>query len=280
MNDIFDNSKSSVIIHYSCESFYRNEEDKLKTIENAIDEKSRKEAIQKPIAGKDDGTSARITSIAIRNLSDAQTVSFSVHQIAEEKGILFDEISEHYDDLEKTMLERYFQYIATRLHFNYIHWNMRDVAYGFAALEHRYRVHKGNPTLIPDEKKFDLARALITLYGINYIDHPRLEKILAYNNITMKDFLKGSEEAESWENKEFVKLHRSTLRKVDSMAGVFQRVIDKKLKVKTNWFQQNGYSIPVFIERFKQHWIFSSIVVIGGIIALFIKSNELVMMFK
>ena len=49
----------ALIIHYSCESFY----------------------------DLPDGRTPRITSIAIRNFSTGQTVSFSIHKCAEQKGV-------------------------------------------------------------------------------------------------------------------------------------------------------------------------------------------------
>src|SRR6516162_5458794 len=61
------------VIHYSCESFYNRPE----------------------------GRSPRITSIAVRKLDTAQTLSFSIHQIAEERHIPLAEIKRHYDDVEQ-----------------------------------------------------------------------------------------------------------------------------------------------------------------------------------
>ena len=54
----------------------------------------------------------------------------------------------------------------------YMHWNMRDINYGFPAIEHRYRVLGGNPVIIDDDKKLDLARLLIDIYGVGYAGHP------------------------------------------------------------------------------------------------------------
>ena len=66
-----------------------------------------------------------------------------------------------------------------------------------------------------DENKFDLARLLINIYGSDYIEHSRLEKLVERNCITNTDFLAGKEEASAFDNKEYIKLHQSTLRKVD-----------------------------------------------------------------
>jgi hypothetical protein len=52
----------------------------------------------------------------------------------------------------------------------------RDINYGFAAIEHRHKVLEGEPYILPDERKIDLSRLLIDIYGVCYIGHPRLEK--------------------------------------------------------------------------------------------------------
>jgi len=196
MDELMENAKTTLVIHYSCESFY----------------------------DKTDGKTPRITTIAVRNLDSAQTDSFSIHQLAEEKKLPFDDIDNNYDLLEKEMLDRYFEHVSRNQHFYWVHWNMRDVNYGFAAIEHRYRVLGGTPILIPEDRKFDLSRALVDLYGIGYIGHPRLGKIIEKNKISDKDMLSGADEAKAFEEKEFVKLHQSTLRKVDILSNLVYTV--------------------------------------------------------
>ena len=66
---------------------------------------------------------------------------------------------------------------------SYFHWNMRDINYGFAALEHRFKVLGGQPFVLDDHRKFDVARFLIDIYGSSYAPHPRLERLLAINGI-------------------------------------------------------------------------------------------------
>lgn len=97
---------------------------------------------------------------------------------------------------------------------------MRDVNYGFQVIEHRYRVLGGEPFEIQEDRKFDLARELITLYGVGYIGHPRFENLVKKNKITNRDFLTGAEEASAFDNRDYVRLHQSTLRKVDIILNV------------------------------------------------------------
>lgn len=67
------------MIHYSGESFY----------------------------DRPDGASPRITSIAVRKLDTGQTLSFSIHQVAERAGIAFAQIERSYDKLERMMLDAF-----------------------------------------------------------------------------------------------------------------------------------------------------------------------------
>jgi len=56
---------------------------------------------------RDQGSSPRITSIAIRHYSSGQTHSFSIRKIAEIRKISNHNIQENYDELEKQMLDHY-----------------------------------------------------------------------------------------------------------------------------------------------------------------------------
>lgn len=247
MDNLQEQSATTLVIHYSCESFY----------------------------DKTDGKTPRVTSVAVRNFASGQTDSFSIHQIAEEQHLPFDQIAGHYDALERQMLDRYFDFVRSRQHYFWIHWNMRDANYGFAAIEHRYRVLGGVPIQIPEDRKFDLSRALIDLYGVGYIGHRRLENLIEKNNITAKDFLSGEQEAEAFDRKEFVKLHQSTLRKVDTLANIFERTTNKSLKTNATWAEQYGFTPAVLAEIAKEHWLITLLVVAGGVLTFFLRAFDL-----
>jgi hypothetical protein len=242
--DVDKSRNMSLIIHYSCESFY--------------DIK--------------DGRTPRVTSIALKNFDSGQTISFSIHKSAEVAGVPHQEITNNYDRLEKSMLDEYFEYLRAFPHHKFIHWNMRDINFGFQAIEHRYRTLNGNPVLIDDGRKFDLARELINLYGPTYAPHGangRLHSLMELNHITAKDALTGKEEASAFENQEYVKLHQSTLRKVDVMNNLLERTLDGSLKTKASWRDKHGVHPSALIEIILQHWIWSLVIIIGGILTLF-----------
>lgn len=247
MDNLLEQAATTLVIHYSCESFY----------------------------DKTDGKTPRVTSIAVRNLASGQTDSFSIHQIAEKEGVPPGQISDHYDNLERQMLDFFFEFIRSRQHYYWVHWNMRDVNYGFAAIEHRYRVLGGTPIQIPEDRKFDLSRALVDLYGVGYIAHPRLEKLITKNSITVKDFLTGAQEAEAFENKEFVKLHQSTLRKVDNLANIFERTSNKYLQTDATFAERYGFKPSVIAELAKEHWLVTLIIVIGGVLTAVLRAWDI-----
>jgi hypothetical protein len=94
--------------------------------------------------------------------------------VAELRKIPIAEIRDHYDVLEKEMLDEFGEFLQLNHHCTWVHWNMRDINYGFQAIERRHKVLGGTPPQrLPEERKFDLARALISIYGVQYAGHPR-----------------------------------------------------------------------------------------------------------
>jgi len=168
------------------------------------------------------------------------------------------------------MLSDYFEFIKENASKFFVHWNMRDINYGFQALEHRGKVLGLNNVFnLPDSMKFDLARMLYQRYGANYISHPRLGNLIKFNNITDRNLLTGEEEAEAFKNNEFLKLHQSTLRKVDSFESILEHVEDRNLKVLSKFKDIYGLDFGSIILMIKKHWLFSLIVLLTGVLTFF-----------
>lgn len=226
-----------LIVHYSCESFY--------------------DCRQTP----------RITAISVRDYRSGQTKFFSIHTEAERKGYSIDVIEKYYDELEKSMLNGFYRLANKKKNYYWIHWNMRDIHYGFEALEHRHRVLGGKPANIADELKLDLARLMVDLYGENYIGHPRLENLIKKNGITALNFLSGEDEAEAFKNNEFVKLQLSSLRKVEAIHSVLEKTVEGTLKTQANLIAMYGLTPQGLFEASKDNWLWALLFFIfGGII--------------
>lgn len=240
LSELFANPTNALVIHYSCESFY----------------------------DRTSGRSPRITSIAVRNLDTGQTESFSIHQVAERNGTDLAKIDQHYDQLERTMLDDFFGFVRSHQGYRWIHWNMRDINFGFQALEHRYRVLDGDPVCVDDSRKWDLANNLIKMFGARYVDHHRLENVVRLNKISDLNFLTGEQEAQAFNNREYVKLHQSTLRKVDVLSDIAHRTINNILLTHATWSDKYGVSWKVLPELVQKHWITSAVIVLFLIVKI------------
>ena len=121
------NKKSrTLVIHYSCESFF--------TIH---------------------GRTPRVTSIAIRNRDINTTIVFSIHLMAQIKGKDLSNLSlQDFDYLEKEMLKDFYAHLKKHQSYCWVHWNMRNANFGFEAIDNRFRILGGHPETL--KINFDL----------------------------------------------------------------------------------------------------------------------------
>lgn len=206
VNELIKDKVKCYIIHYSCESFLNIH-----------------------------GRTSRVTSIVIRNLKTAQTKSFSIHLQAQFNGLDFNNLSDiEYDIIEKQMLNEFSLFIKSHPAHKWIHWNMRDSNFGFEAINNRIKILKGKTFEIADDFKFDLPVILGHIYTHYYeIDgsNGKLLELSARNNINSRHAMPGAGEALAFEEKQYLNLHVSTLRKVDMISAVFQRLENGNLIV-------------------------------------------------
>lgn len=245
--NLAENKNTTLFIHYSCESFF--------------DIK--------------DGASPRITSIAVRYFGSGQTQSFSIHQAAELSGVKPTEISENYNVLEKETLERFFDFVNRHKSFLWVHWNMRDINYGFEAIKHRFSVLGGTPVSIEDSRKYDLANIFHDYFGPKYVPHSRFQNILEKNEMRPRNFMGGKEEAEAFDAGEYVKLHQSTLSKVDALMNLTQSVCAGKLKSDNSYAKMRGLKLSTLGGIIKDHPIITIVVALGAILTLVVRSLDL-----
>ena len=88
------------------------------------------------------------------------------------------------------------------------------------------------------------------------------------NSITGKDALTGAGEAKAFEEGEYVKLHQSTLRKVDVISNLLDRTLDGSLKSMASWRDQHGIHPTALLELATEHWVWGLIVAAGVIISI------------
>ena len=59
------------------------------------------------------------------------------------------------------------------------------------------------------------------------------------NKMSSKGFLKGEEETDCFDNEEYIKLQISTLKKVDVICNILNRLVNGTLKANANKLQQH-----------------------------------------
>lgn len=110
--------------------------------------------------------SPRITSVVVRHYVSAQTVSFATHTVAERLGIAPADVEARYDEIEGALLTQFYEFVRDRRSMIWVHWNMRNITFGFEHLEHRFRVlTKEEPPSIPVEVRHNLNDILRDRYG-------------------------------------------------------------------------------------------------------------------
>lgn len=191
------------LIHYSCQSLYDDNE----------------------------GLSPRITSIAITHYASEQTVSFSTHAVAEELGIQREDVRARFDEVELQLITQFYAFVRDRRDKFWVHWNMRNLTYGFEHIEHRYRsLGARDASVIPVERRINLNDMIARRYGSDYAAHPKLASLMELNGGTHRHFLTGEEEVQAFQNNEFIRMHNSTLSKVGFFSSALNKMVKGKLK--------------------------------------------------
>lgn len=83
--------------------------------------------------------------------------------------------------------------------------------------------------------------------------------------------LSGAAEAEAFINKEYVKLHQSTLRKVDCIQTILERTASGNLNTESRMLDSYGFSLQGIADMIKENWLLGLvwsllIMIIGGYI--------------
>ena len=215
-------------VHYSCESFYPD----------------------------DERTSRRITAIGVYDFTNNHSRGFSIANTAEELRMEKSDIEDNFEMIEARILKDFYEMIRATETVIWVHWNMRDTYYGFSALEHRARVLGIDPVVIDDSQKVDLAKVIWDLEGPGYIDHPRLENLLRKNDILPRGFLSGEQEAAAFEAQAYIRLHGSTLSKVRAIWEVAELAASGNLRTDASWLVRHGRRPSDIGAAIGENWLY------------------------
>lgn len=226
----------TLIIHYSCESFFAAH-----------------------------GRTPRVTSIAVRNRDTCNSIVFSIHLMAQiKRRDLLNLSDQDFDYLEKEMLKDFYAYLKKHISYCWVHWNMRNASFGFEAISNRFRILGGQSKNIDDQFRYDLPEILGLIYTYDFEKHKvptkgQLLNLSIRNKITTRDALKGSDEADAFDNRDFLKLHMSTIRKVEMIDRILTLEEKHKLKVNVWLYKACGLTPAGIIEIVRNNWILFTI---------------------
>ncbi len=212
--ELFAHPSTVWAVHYSCQSFYQGE--RLGFAADHFDRGTQPRLRSNPLVLVPSGDRAEAAG------AGAGT------------GVL--------DELERELLDGYFEFLRANRNMRFLHWHMRDTNFGFTAIEHRYRVLGGEPVSLHDANTYDLARILPDRYGPDYAPPPRLLSLAERNGFSSAGFLNGNEEAAAFENGRYFAVLQSNLRKVAVITEVAAAANANALKTDASvWAQHRGH---------------------------------------
>lgn len=206
LRKLFIAPQMTFIVHYACQSFDRS----------------------------DQSGSPRVAAIAVRNLFSGTTESFSFHQeldLSRGRALA--------DDCERALLGKFFKFLEAQKTMQFVHWNMRDLTFGFPALEHRFEVLGGKAFQLQDSQKTDLAMMLTHIYGNDYLPRPHFETLAHRNKLSLEGFVPGKHEPTLFLQGQHREILRSTLCKVRLMSDIAQLAHDGTLRTDATWWIRN-----------------------------------------
>lgn len=233
------NPSAYYIIHYSCQSLYDD----------------------------NDTLSPRISAIVVMHFETKQVVSFATHTSAEALQIPRDKCPDRADDIEKELLIRFEKFMSERRDRIWLHWNMKNIVFGFEHIEHRYRLLTGRDMpVIPVERRMNINDIFENRYGPDFIAKPRMQALMEKNGGLRRNFLTGPQEVDAFKNMEFSKMHASTACKVEFFRDALSDSISGKLKTTGSGI---GYRVDKLLETRLSKYIGIGTGAVGFISAIF-----------
>ena len=195
-----------------------------------------------------------------------QTSSFTVHAVAEILGFAKDAVVANYDSIVKELLSCAFTFMREHRDKLWVHWNMRNLTYGFEHLEHRYKlVGNGEPPVIPVENRVNLDAILREKYGSGYAANPRMKTLMELNGQPLVQFLTGAEEAAAFKAGEFIRMNSSTMAKVEFFRSVVVLAHAGRLRTASKGW---GSLVDRLVEARLSKVVLLVLGLLGGLVAL------------
>jgi REase_DpnII-MboI len=134
--------------------------------------------------------------------------------------------------VEIGLLRRYFAALRRMDGTQFVHWNMSRAAYGFNAIESRFRflTDEEPPYVISTSVIHDLDDLVEAKYGAEYASNPKLPTLAQLNGLTQRYALKGAEEPQRFTAGDFSAIDRSIEEKVGWISEILRLLLDGELR--------------------------------------------------
>src|SRR5690606_37991970 len=188
-----------------------------------------------------------ITSVVIKSLEGQIDNQSAFHLEAEKPAVTNDHIHDSYREIALRILNLYIDFVKRNIDSFWIHWDMKNIHFGFEAIKHRYE--KIFETLddyceIPNNKKKNLRTIIEGMYGDNFVSGAdRLKALMVCNSDNVEDptYLSKDNESSQFENKNFIAVIRSVDLKVEFIKKATKKLSSKTLIVSN----KNNYAVFV-----------------------------------
>jgi REase_DpnII-MboI len=163
-----------------------------------------------------------IAAIALSDLENGEVIAFSRTDCPEGTDTA---------ECEIDILRRFYEELQARIETICLHWNMDRPEYGFAALATRWRyLTLAEPPTGAPRQRYDADNLLVAQFGVNYAPHGKLASTAKLNDLDMRSFLSGAEEAAAYDSKDWATLTRSASSKAKIIGQLFLRTCDGSIK--------------------------------------------------
>jgi hypothetical protein len=134
--------------------------------------------------------------------------------------------------LEAATLRQFYDFAAGRAGATWLHWNMNEARFGFAALAQRYRVVTGvvPPECVPSFQ-FDLAEYLKRRFGDSYVPHPRLHRLIELNDLAGSHYLDVAGAGRCWAAGNFAAVADALSARVTAICEIYRLLRQGRLKI-------------------------------------------------
>jgi hypothetical protein len=218
----------------------------------------------------------RVTAIAARNLGTGITESFELE--SELRRLALEPLTasiEQLDHAERKMFDRFYAFVRAHQNHYWLHWNMRNSVFGFAALAGRQKALGGRVATIPDQYRVDLADRMIDLHGDSYADPTnRLRSLAVTNGIALPHLIDGPEQGAALERRDFGAGTRSLANRVDVMYVVAIRANEGTLKTKAK-FRDRVAAAGGLVKWAKEHPVAIAFAIAAPVISVVVGGLKL-----